>query len=542
MSKEYPDFPSITFFNNTNKKHEPAFSERPATGLTEPGSEIDPKALQNELAKAQEEIARLNKNRFNLLDSMMEMVFLIRDNYTIEYMNTAGRQTFGDLRGRFCHQALNSSDQPCDDCPLRQLTKASAPSGPFEKKLGRLDVEYTYTNFLGYEDERMTMIVMRDISERKKREAEQLKVHRNIEAILQEKIHALKEGEQMRQALSQQVNTLKREFDRQFRPMDEIISKSPKMRDVKKMIAHAAGSDITVLITGESGTGKELVADIIQKRSRRKDKPFLKFNCHALSGNLVESDLFGYEKGAFTGANARSIGKFEATDGGAIFLDEIGDISPMMQASLLRVLENGEIVRIGGNEPLKVDVRIIAATNTDLASNVENGIFRRDLFYRLNVFNIHLPPLRDRKEDIGLLANHFIRKYCLAFEKNVAYLPDHIINKLAAHHWPGNIRELENMIKRAVILADNNRITEKELFTEDRVSAQGNNRNPPPFEERLLAQPLKDSVAELEYRIMSAAVAKYENPQTIRRMLGLGKTAYYEKMKRHGLLARQKKK
>jgi len=228
----------------------------------------------------------------------------------------------------------------------------------------------------------------------------------------------------------------------------QIIGRSNAMKDVYRLIEKAAATETNVLILGESGTGKELVAEAIHSSSERKDKPFIAINCAALPENLLESELFGYEKGAFTGAVQRKPGKFEIASGGTIFLDEIGDMSLPIQAKLLRVLQNKEIFRLGGNESIRIDSRVIAATNRDLEEMVREKAFREDLFYRLNVFPIKVPPLRDRKEDIPELVNHFIKNSTIVAVDRLA------LNELMEHDWPGNIRELQNVIERASIMSD----------------------------------------------------------------------------------------
>ncbi|MEJ2034516.1 MAG: sigma-54 dependent transcriptional regulator, partial [Deltaproteobacteria bacterium] len=276
--------------------------------------------------------------------------------------------------------------------------------------------------------------------------------------------------------------------------------------------------------------------DLIHKHSGRRNKPFLKFNCAAVSESLLESDLFGHEKGAFTGADARRKGKFEIASDATIFLDEIGDISPRMQAAILRVLQNGEIIRVGGNSPIKVDVRIIAATNADLTKAVEEGRFRKDLYYRLNVFNLHLPPLRERKEDVLPLVTHFIEKYSKLLKREIDLIPDQVINRLLGHDWPGNIRELENVIQRAVLLAQNRMITVRELELNANFAENCGSTSVFEAEGRMLTQPLKDTLAEVEQKIISSALKKCNGrAQQAAGMLGLGKTAFYDKVKRYGL-------
>jgi PAS domain S-box-containing protein len=233
---------------------------------------------------------------------------------------------------------------------------------------------------------------------------------------------------------------------------DEIIGRSPALAAVLEHVQCVAPTDASVLITGETGTGKELIARAIHACSKRRDKPLIKVNCAALPAGLVESELFGHEKGAFTGAFARRVGRFELADGGTIFLDEIGELPLEMQAKLLRVLQEGELDRIGGMAPVPVDVRVIAATNRDLVTGVRDRTFREDLFYRLNVFPIQLPPLRDRGGDIPVLAHYFAMRFAAQLGKTLEGITPATVERLTAYRWPGNIRELENVIERAVIL------------------------------------------------------------------------------------------
>ncbi len=236
--------------------------------------------------------------------------------------------------------------------------------------------------------------------------------------------------------------------------ISNIVGSSNKMREVFQMILQVCKSNATVLIRGESGTGKELVANSIHYNSLREKNPFVKVNCAALPVNLIESELFGHEKGAFTGAIKQKIGKFEMAHKGTIFLDEIGSLGLDVQANLLRVLQEKEFERVGGHRTLKADVRVIAATNKNLEEAVEDGSFRGDLYYRLNVFPIYLPPLRERKTDILLLADYFLEKYSAENHKNIKRLSTPAIDMLMEYHWPGNVRELENCIERAVLLCE----------------------------------------------------------------------------------------
>jgi len=255
-----------------------------------------------------------------------------------------------------------------------------------------------------------------------------------------------------RQELIKENISLHRKLEKRYR-FENIVTKSPRMKQVIELIKVVATSNATVLIMGESGTGKELVARAIHSRSNRKDKSFIAVSCAALPESLLESELFGHEKGAFTGAHIQRKGKIEIASRGTLFLDEIGDMSANIQVHLLRVLEEKEFTRVGGNELIKADVRVVSATNKDLKKAIAGKEFREDLFYRLNVVTIELPPLRDRKEDIILLADYFMRKFMIENQKEVKGFSSEVTDFLLKYHWPGNVRELENTIERAVILA-----------------------------------------------------------------------------------------
>jgi Nif-specific regulatory protein len=258
---------------------------------------------------------------------------------------------------------------------------------------------------------------------------------------------------QERQRLMDENVSLKYKLQDEF-SFRNIIGTSHEMRDVFEQVTRIAATDTTVMIRGESGTGKELIAKAIHYNSTRSDKPFIRVNCAAIPENLIESEFFGYEKGAFTGAMATKKGRFELADKGTIFLDEVGDLSLMTQVKLLRVLQEQEFERVGGTETIKVDVRIIAATNQNIEQLMDKGKFREDLYYRLNVFSIFLPPLRERKTDILLLADHFMLKYGRKYKKPVKRISTPAIDMLMRYHWPGNVRELENCIERSVLICE----------------------------------------------------------------------------------------
>ncbi len=256
-----------------------------------------------------------------------------------------------------------------------------------------------------------------------------------------------------KQTLREENKRLREELENKYR-INNIVGNSNKMREVFQMISQVSKSNATVLIRGESGTGKELVANSLHYNSPRARSPFIKVNCAAIPANLIESELFGHEKGAFTGAIRQKMGKFELANRGTLFLDEIGSIGLEVQANLLRVLQEREFERVGGHRTIKVDVRIVAATNKNLEKAVEEGSFRGDLYYRLNVFPIYMPPLRERKTDILLLADHFLERYAKENQKDIRRFSTPAIDMLMAYHWPGNVRELENCIERAVLLCE----------------------------------------------------------------------------------------
>ncbi len=262
--------------------------------------------------------------------------------------------------------------------------------------------------------------------------------------------------------LRRENRELKEQLREKFK-VDFIISASRGMEESLSLVKRVAPSTATVLILGESGTGKELIARAVHHASPRADKPFIKVNCAALPENLLESELFGHEKGAFTGAMARRIGRFEQADHGTIFLDEIGDLSLPLQVKLLRVLQEKEFERVGSSQTLRVDVRVLAATNRNIEEAIRKGTFREDLYYRLNVVTIFLPPLRERKEDIPPLIEHFLKKFSQANQKKIISLSKEAKDLLMNYHYPGNIRELENLIERAVVLCGGDTITTQDL-------------------------------------------------------------------------------
>lgn len=307
------------------------------------------------------------------------------------------------------------------------------------------------------------------------------------------------------------------------------VSYSEKMKKILKEIKQVAPFDTTVLIRGESGTGKELIAAYIQKKSPRADKPFIKINCAALPENLIESELFGYEKGAFTGAAERHKGKFELAHTGTLFLDELGDMSLATQAKLLRVLQEKEFERLGGTETISVDVRIIAATNKNLEEMVKEGKFRQDLFYRLSVFPLYTGPLRERKEDIIPLANYFIENFCKKNKTKIVKISPAVIEKLLSYPWYGNIRELANIMERAVILSSEKGIIETDALPDFILQ---NNQNQSLHKTKTLDESLEEVEKEL---ILSALTSSKGNMAKACKILGITERMLGIRMKKYAL-------
>lgn len=326
--------------------------------------------------------------------------------------------------------------------------------------------------------------------------------------------------------LVSEVNFLRSELTKKYRKM---IGESPAIKDVMYLIEKVSNSSATVLITGESGTGKEVAAVAIHQSSPRRDYPFVPVNCAALPENLLESELFGHEKGAFTGALARKMGRFELADKGTIFLDEITEMPLSMQVKLLRVLQEKSFERVGGTETLNVDVRIIAASNRDISTAIEKGLFREDLYYRLNVLHINLPPLRDRKEDIPVLTSHFLEKLRPTYLVNS--IAEDAMKLLLKYNWPGNIRELQNVLERAAIISRSNEITADDLPREFQTS------QPKSGGELVINIPDSGiSLEDLEKELIIKALEKSKGNQTrAAQLLGITRSALLYRIQKHGL-------
>ncbi len=315
--------------------------------------------------------------------------------------------------------------------------------------------------------------------------------------------------------------------------MDNLVGNSKQMKEVYRLVEKVAPAKATVLVTGESGTGKELIARAIHHHSDRTNKPFISVNCAALTETLLESELFGHEKGAFTGAVAVRKGRFELADGGTLFLDEIGHTTPALQVKLLRVIQERAFERVGGTRTLQVDVRLITASNKDLLAEVEAGRFQQDLYYRLNVVHIELPPLRERPDDIPLLATHFLDKYGQELGRShLSFEPD-VLASLSSYPWPGNVRELENVIERAVVLASSDQIKLTDLPSELRSRGLGQLDL-----DHFVAPgtPLPETLEQLEMYLIRRALAQADNVQArAAEILGVSKSNLQHKLKKYNL-------
>jgi DNA-binding NtrC family response regulator len=328
-------------------------------------------------------------------------------------------------------------------------------------------------------------------------------------------------------ALEDENRQLREELGRRYQ-FENIIGRSPPMQEIFATVMRVAPTRATVLLAGESGVGKDLIARAIHYHSPRRDRPFVKINCTALPENLMESELFGYDKGAFTGAVSSKPGKFEHADTGTAFLDEIGDVPPTIQVKLLRVLQEREFERLGSNKTRHIDVRIVAATNQDLRAALEQGTFREDLYYRLNVVPINIPPLRERREDIPFLAEHFVEKLARASGSRADSITDAAIEKLMSYHWPGNVRELENVIERSLVLCSGGRLDAADI----RLEASPRARQP--AAEAFLPEGM--TLDEYEQALIREALRRAEgNKSQAARLLGLTRNALRYRLSQMGL-------
>jgi len=416
------------------------------------------------------------KKRYELiLNSAGEGIYGLDTNGNVTFVNPAAvkmtgwsvEETIGEHgHDQHHHTKADGSTYPHEDCPIYAALKdgevhQQVRDELFWRKDGTsFPIYYTSTPILEDGEIIGAVVVFQDVTEIK--ESEQ-KLNNAIA-----EIHQLKDR-------IQAENTYLQEEIKHNSNFEEILGQSPKLTKVFHQVEQVAPTGTTVLLLGETGTGKELFARSIHNLSERKERPLVKVNCTALPINLIESELFGHEKGSFTGAISRRIGRFELADGGTIFLDEIGELSLDLQVKLLRVVQEGEFERLGGSSTISVDVRLIAATHRDLKKMVKAGEFREDLFYRLNVFPITLPPLRERGKDIAIIVQSFVERFSQKMGKQIDTIPQQLMNELSDYSWPGNVRELENIIERAVILSNGNtlklqdRLTSKNSINNDDV-------------------------------------------------------------------------
>ncbi|MGO9261879.1 MAG: sigma-54-dependent transcriptional regulator [Bryobacteraceae bacterium] len=335
-------------------------------------------------------------------------------------------------------------------------------------------------------------------------------------------------------ALRDENRQLKAELGRRYE-FDNIIGRSPAMQEIFETIERVAPTRATVLLAGESGVGKDLIARAIHFHSPRKDRPLVKINAGAIPENLMESELFGYEKGAFTGAQTSKPGKFEQADTGTVFLDEIGDVPPAIQVKLLRILQEREFERLGSNVTRHIDVRVIAATNQDLRAALEQGTFREDLYYRLNVVPLNIPPLRERKQDIAFLANHFVHKLAPDTGCHVESITDAAMEKLLAYHWPGNVRELENVIERGLVMATGTQLDAADIKLEG-APGPGGRRAQSGGDAHFLPEGL--SLDQYEQEIIKEALRRADgNKSQAARLLGLTRNALRYRLTQMGMEA-----
>ena len=385
-----------------------------------------------------------------------------------------------------------------------------------KSKEGRIYPVEVSCNYLDFEGKGYTCTFARDITERIERE-EALKKALAELALIKKRLQA--ENVYLQEEISVINN------------FDDIVTDSDAFKRVLSKIEQVAPTDATVLVLGETGAGKELVARAIHDLSRRRDRPLVKINCAALPANLIESELFGHEKGAFTGALSRKIGRFELADGGTLFLDEIGDLAPELQAKLLRVLQEGEFERLGDSRTRKVDVRVLAATHRNLEHAIEEGLFREDLFYRLNVFPIVCPPLRERREEVPMLVRHFAKRHAQNMGKVIENIPREVMEALQSYDWPGNVRELQNIIERAVIITRGPTLQLGDWLPRRSVDA--------PATKPATLQEVEDKKDQLErdhiVEVLQSTRWRVRGPQGAAAILGLKPTTLEARMKKLGI-------
>ncbi|MEO1262243.1 MAG: sigma 54-interacting transcriptional regulator [Bacteroidota bacterium] len=433
----------------------------------------------------------------------------------IKHCNEEACNRYGYTSDELHQMNIKDISKNIDDAGFKDIWQTIKENSSLEfegehfTKAGKKIFVETSAHFIQFENMDYSCALVRDISERKQKEA----------ALR----GALLEIKELKEKLEAENNYLQEEIQLQNN-FGEIVSNSKEFRKVLKQIEQVADTNSTVLITGESGTGKELIARALHQLSRRSGRPMIKVNCAALPGNLIESELFGHEKGAFTGALSSKVGKFELADGGTLFLDEIGEMPIELQPKLLRALQEGEIEKVGGEGFKTVDVRIIAATNRNLPKEIENGKFREDLYYRLNVFPIHSIPLRKRREDVPLLVRFFCEKLGTKLGRKITDVPQKVIDQLMDYDFPGNVRELENLIERAIITSRSGRLKLGDWFKPRKKKIKPENfATLEEMQRRHIVEVLKHT----EWRVSGDNGAA--------RILGMRPTTLYSKMERLGI-------
>jgi two-component system response regulator HydG len=431
-----------------------------------------------------------------VLNTVSDAITVIDRDLEVIYQNEAVERVYGAKVGEKCYEAYRGRREPCENCIILDVIRDGKP-----RKALR-DIQLPNGNILWME------VFAGPYRDRDGRMLGAVEVNRNV-------------TEQMR--LSETCITLRREIERQAQ-FHNIVTQSKRMKAIFRLIERVASTTSSVLITGESGTGKELIARAIVFNSARKDKPYLTVNCGAIPENLLESELFGHVRGAFTGAVRDHQGLLEAADGGTLFLDEVGEIPSSAQVKLLRFLQEGESRRVGETKVRKFDVRIIAATNRDLEEAVREGSFREDLFFRLNVIPIFLPPLRERREDIPPLAAHLLQRLCDAHSRNISGLAPEVLRAFMNYRWPGNVREMENVIEYALHLTDEGKPIRPEQLPPKLFAGEDASWSPGEF------------VSVEEYAKQAiAALQKDHSEEQIAEILGISRKNLWEKRKRWNL-------
>ena len=440
----------------------------------------------------------------------------------------------------YCRERVQEMFPQCSS--LADLNAVSYMGAPLFNSAGRLIGNLCIIDSKRLNDERRARSIMEIFAARAAAEIERKRAEDSLRESDEELKQALTEVERLKERLEAENLYLRREVSEAYRDR-EIIGRSEGVRKVLQQVNQVAGTDMTVLVLGETGTGKELVARAVHGQSERRERPLVKVNCSALPGELIESELFGHEKGAFTGATGRQVGRFELADGGTIFLDEVGDLPLKLQAKLLRVLQEGEFERLGSGKTIKVDVRVIAATNRNLVEGMQRGNFRPDLYYRLNVYPIRLPPLRERREDIGLLAGVFLREASRRLGRLFEPISEEVLAALKRYEWPGNVRELQNVIERAAVVSIGHRLQLPEGWASSEVwkatpgsvplvgAEQLHKNDGPPSQEGSLDKVGRNYILQ----ILQQTGWRVEGPKGAARILGLNPSTLRSRMLKLGI-------